>query len=104
MIPYLFIQIWSGTGKVRAILKKKIPEFSEDKRYHLSEKCPSSTEKDRRDAASFHPTTLQLLTWEMESLVTEARLNNAISKVSWTTFDFLVLVKLMILVKLSVDK
>lgn len=59
-------------GSIRPVIKRKIAEFSEDVRFHQAEKW----------VAPVVPTGgLEQLLWEVYPLVTEARLDAAISKV-----------------------
>lgn len=63
-------------GIVRPLLKVKIPEFAEDKRFHEAERWdePSHTHHPAGDP-------LDRLKWEAYNRVTENRLNAALSKV-----------------------
>jgi Rnl2 family RNA ligase len=59
-------------GSIRPVIKRKIPEFSEDARFHQAEKWT---------APAVLEGALDQLLWEVYPLVTEARLDAAISKV-----------------------
>lgn len=76
--PVTSIVIETKKGHIRPIIKKKIPEFAEDKRFHQAQKWP--TEQSRH-----HHDELSILKWEAFNLVTENRLLNTISKVGMTT-------------------
>jgi Rnl2 family RNA ligase len=67
--PMKEILVKTNKGQVRAIVKKKIEEFSEAK-YNLAEKKPNSSEIPQID----------LIRFEVDALITENRLNNALSK------------------------
>jgi Rnl2 family RNA ligase len=60
---------------VRPIIKRKIPEFAEDRRFHEAEKSVS---------APVDNTALEMLKWEAYCRVTENRLQSAVSKVGTT--------------------
>jgi Rnl2 family RNA ligase len=60
---------------VRPVVKRKIPEFAEDKRFHEAEKWSRSERPAARGSA------LDLLEREVSALSTETRLDAAISKV-----------------------
>ncbi|WP_170319263.1 RNA ligase family protein [Polyangium spumosum] len=62
------------SGAVRPVVKRKIPEFAEDERFHEAEKWSSAA---RAPSAS----ALDWLLHEASSLVNENRLNAAVSKV-----------------------
>jgi Rnl2 family RNA ligase len=59
-------------GTIRPVIKRKIPEFSEDARFHQAEKWV---------APKVTGGALEQLLWEVYPLVTEARLDAAISKI-----------------------
>lgn len=65
-------------GKIRPIIKKKIPEFAEDSRYHQAQKWTyqNITTKNQSQELSFEDELSQ----EMLALVTPTRLNNVMSK------------------------
>jgi Rnl2 family RNA ligase len=67
----LLIRTTKGSN-VRAIIKKKIAEFAEDK-YSQAEKLISTNTGELCDA--------ELLRFEIDALMTENRLNNALSKI-----------------------
>lgn len=72
--PMQSIEVETKKGRLRPVLKKKITEFAEDRRYLQSEKWPEPPELGQSDR-------LTLLQWEAFNLVTENRLVNAISKI-----------------------
>lgn len=59
-------------GSIRPVIKRKIPEFSEDARFHQAEKWA---------APAVAGGALEQLLWEVYPLVTEARLDAAVSKI-----------------------
>jgi Rnl2 family RNA ligase len=59
-------------GSIRPVIKRKIPEFSEDARFHQAEKWAAPVVTGG---------ALEQLLWEVYPLVTEARLDSAVSKV-----------------------
>jgi Rnl2 family RNA ligase len=59
-------------GSIRPVIKRKIPEFSEDARFHQAEKWAAPVVTGG---------ALEQLLWEVYPLVTEARLDAAVSKV-----------------------
>lgn len=59
-------------GSIRPVIKRKIPEFSEDARFHQAEKWA---------APAVTGGALEQLLWEVYPLVTEARLDAAVSKI-----------------------
>lgn len=71
--PLKTIMIATNRGSVRPVLKRKIAEFTEDKRFHQAQKWislqPTATQSN-----------LDLLMWEVFNLVTENRLDSALSK------------------------
>jgi Rnl2 family RNA ligase len=75
--PIKAIYINTRQGRIRPIIKRKIPEFAEDSRFHQAQKWnyqPQSTPTVN--------TSLEAeLTQEMLLLVTPTRLNNVISKI-----------------------
>ena len=77
--PLKTITIATSKGSVRPVLKRKIAEFAEDKRFHQAQKWTSPQP----------PTTIQsnldLLMWEAFNLVTENRLDSALSKLGTLT-------------------
>jgi Rnl2 family RNA ligase len=72
--PMKEILVKTNKGQVRAILKKKIEEFSEQK-FNQAEKQVSKNEIS----------SIELLRYEIEALITENRLNNALSKLGRIT-------------------
>lgn len=77
--PMQELLVKTGKGaSVRAIVKRKIEEFSEEK-YSQAEKQESKTVGSLSDA--------DLLRFEFDALVTENRLNNALSKLGHVTAD-----------------
>jgi Rnl2 family RNA ligase len=75
--PIKSIYIDTPKGKIRPILKIKIPEFNEDKRFSQAEKWVE--EKGNNSLSEVDK--LDLLKWEAFNLITENRLQNAISKI-----------------------
>jgi len=75
--PVTSILIETKKGQIRPIIKKKIAQFAEDKRFHQAQKWPTQQSTHSNDA-------LSMLKWEAFNLVTENRLLNAISKVGIT--------------------
>ncbi len=71
--PLKTILLPSGKGMSRPLLKRKIAEFAEDKRYQQAEKWVTPPKLIGQSA-------LDLLTWEAFNLVTANRLQSAISK------------------------
>jgi Rnl2 family RNA ligase len=71
--PVREIQAPSERGMIRPILKRKIPEFAEDRRFHEAEKWTT--------AATGYDGTVDLLKWEVYCRVTENRLRSAVSKI-----------------------
>jgi Rnl2 family RNA ligase len=71
--PLKTLLVETKKGAIRPVLKKKIPEFAEDKRFSEAQKwsVPSPTTQSNLD----------LLKWEAFNLVTENRLQSAVSKV-----------------------
>jgi Rnl2 family RNA ligase len=72
--PLKTLLVESSKGAIRPILKKKIPEFAEDKRF-------SQAEKWATPPPGALPGNLDLLIWEAFNLVTENRLHSVLSKV-----------------------
>ncbi len=75
--PVKLISIETSNGKNRPILKKKIAEFAEDRRFHQAtkwnlSKTPIFSEEEQAES---------WLREAMMALVVETRLNNAISKI-----------------------
>jgi len=62
-------------GSIRPVVKRKIPEFAEDARYHAAEKWPA------RPAPSAGAPALEMLKYEVSALATDTRLHAAVSKV-----------------------
>ncbi len=75
--PVKSIYIDTPKGKIRPILKIKIPEFNEDKRFSQAEKWV----EDKGSNSLSEIDKLDLLKWEAFNLITENRLQNAISKI-----------------------
>lgn len=78
--PIKVIYIETHKGKVRPILKIKIPEFAEDSRFHQATKW---TSQKTLPLQSLTPglSIEEELSQEMLALVTETRLSNVISKI-----------------------
>jgi len=64
-------------GKLRPVIKLKIPQFAEDKRFHQAQKW----DYNRYDNTEKFPLTSDRLETEALNLVTLNRLNNLISKI-----------------------
>lgn len=76
--PMRTILVPTKKGMERPIMKNKIPEFSEDKRFHTASKW---TEAAPSEQSWQSPETLFAdLSYEVSSLVTTQRIDNAISK------------------------
>jgi Rnl2 family RNA ligase len=75
--PVKSIYVETSKGRFRPILKKKIPEFAEDSRFHQATKWTNQKALVLTQALSLE----EELSQEMLALVTETRLNNVISKV-----------------------
>jgi Rnl2 family RNA ligase len=77
--PIQSIYVETPKGRIRPILKVKIPEFAEDSRFH------QATKWTYQQAPALHPSQeLSIedeLSQEMLALVKETRLNNVISKI-----------------------
>jgi len=71
----------------RAIIKNKIPEFSEDRRFHQAEKwdASSSANINNKQSSSSSSNVVEMLSYEAMALVSEQRLHNAISKIGRVT-------------------
>lgn len=74
--PYHSIYIETGKEKIRPIIKKKIPEFAEDSRFHQAKKWTVPQQPIITQKLSLE----EELSQEMLALVTLNRLNNVISK------------------------
>lgn len=72
--PVTTIYIETKKGLIRPILKKKIPDFAEDKRFHQAQNWSEQQKQSPDDS-------LSLLKWELFNLITQNRLQNAISKI-----------------------
>ena len=75
--PMKPIYVETSKGRFRPILKKKIPKFAEDSRFHQATKWNSQKATVQTIDLSFE----EELSQEMLALVTETRLSNVISKV-----------------------
>jgi Rnl2 family RNA ligase len=73
--PVRAVKVAKREGWIRPVIKRKIPEFSEDARFHDASKWAS------RPAPSDGAAALEWLKYEVSALVTEARLAAAVSKV-----------------------
>ncbi len=71
--PLKAITIATNKGQIRPVLKRKIPEFAEDRRFHQAQKWSPQQPTDTQSR-------LDLLKWEVFNLVTENRLHSALSK------------------------
>lgn len=74
--PVKSIYIETCKDRIRPIIKRKIPEFAEDKRYHQSQKWTYNHTAIQKKELSFEDELCQ----EMLNLVTVTRLDNVISK------------------------
>ncbi|MEM7715009.1 MAG: RNA ligase family protein, partial [Cyanobacteria bacterium P01_A01_bin.68] len=74
--PVKSFYIETRKGRIRPIIKHKIPEFAEDSRYHQAQKWIYQNTVVENKELSFEDELLQ----EMLALVTVTRLNNVISK------------------------
>ena len=72
--PLKSIYVETKKGKVRPIIKKKIAAFTEDRRFHQAKKWPDERSPSQEEHFS-------VLKWEGFNLITENRLQNAISKI-----------------------
>lgn len=72
--PVAAVHIPGRSAPLRPVIKRKIPEFAEDARFHEAQKWTAA----RRDTATG---ALEILKYEVSALATEARLDSAISKV-----------------------
>lgn len=75
--PIKSIYIETPKGRIRPILKKKIPEFAEDSRFHQAKKWEATPALVLPE----YQTIESELSQEMQALVTPNRLNNVISKI-----------------------
>lgn len=75
--PLKTLLIETKKGAIRPVLKKKIPEFAEDKRFSEAQKWSALSPSTQ--------SALDLLKWEAFNLVTENRLQSAVSKVGALT-------------------
>ena len=74
--PVKSFYIETRKGRIRPIIKHKIPEFAEDSRYHQAQKWIYQNAVVENKELSFEDELLQ----ELLTLVTVTRLNNVISK------------------------
>ncbi|MEM9922537.1 MAG: RNA ligase family protein [Cyanobacteria bacterium P01_D01_bin.50] len=74
--PVKSFYIETRKGRIRPIIKHKIPEFAEDSRYHQAQKWIYQNTVIENQELSFEDELLQ----ELLTLVTVTRLNNVISK------------------------
>ena len=79
--PVQSIHIETAKGRFRPILKRKIPEFAEDRRFHQATKWMSSKFPALNEELSIE----EELSQEMLALVTKTRLSNVISKLGRVT-------------------
>lgn len=75
--PMRTVLVTTKKGLERAILKSKIAEFSEDRRYHTAEKWDDQPAEPHWESQD---TAVADLAYELSSLVTTQRIDNAISK------------------------
>lgn len=74
--PVKSIYVETAKGKIRPILKIKIPKFAEDSRFHQSTKWIAQNQTTPIQDLTIE----EELTHQMLSLITETRLHNVISK------------------------
>ncbi|MEM7725777.1 MAG: RNA ligase family protein [Cyanobacteria bacterium P01_A01_bin.45] len=74
--PLKALYIETPKGKIRPIIKHKTSTFAEDKRFHQSVKWSDTRLYVSQDE-------LEILRWEAFNLITENRLQNAISKIGY---------------------
>jgi Rnl2 family RNA ligase len=75
--PMREIVLHGGGSIIRPLLKVKIPEFAEDKRFHEAERWDNAPPKGSPTSSD----ALELLKWEAYNRVTDNRLNATLSKV-----------------------
>ncbi len=68
----------TAKGKLRPVVKKKISEFAEDKRFHQAQKWNYNLTVSKDKKLEINP---EFIETEILSLITENRLNNVISKI-----------------------
>ena len=73
--PARAVRVPRRAGWIRPVVKRKIPEFAEDARYHAAEKWAA------RPAPSEGAPALEILKHEVSALVTDTRLDAAVSKI-----------------------
>lgn len=73
--PVRAVSVPRRAGSIRPVIKRKIPEFAEDARFHEAEKWAA------RPAPADGAVALEVLRYEVSALVTETRLAAAVSKV-----------------------
>lgn len=73
--PVRAVSVPRRAGAIRPVIKRKIPEFAEDARFHEAEKWAT------RPAPGVAAAALEVLRYEVSALVTETRLAAAVSKV-----------------------
>lgn len=71
--PVKALEVSGSHGLIRPVLKKKIPAFAEDKRYSAAQRWPARPVE--------YSSLLETLQWAAFSMVTENRLQSAISKI-----------------------
>jgi Rnl2 family RNA ligase len=81
--PVKSIYVETSKGKFRPIIKRKIPEFAEDSRYHQATKWTNTKTQIFTEELSLEAELCQ----EMLALVTVNRLNNVISKFGRVAVD-----------------
>lgn len=80
--PMRTILVPTKKGAERPIIKSKIPEFSEDRRFHAASKWDEASSSNHSPSAWQSPETISAdLSYELSSLVTSQRIDNAISKI-----------------------
>jgi Rnl2 family RNA ligase len=87
--PVKSIYVETKNGKIRPIVKHKIPTFAEDNRYHQAQKWSDQQPLDSENPES-------IVTQEILALVTQNRLNNIISKIGRNSQSQQQLVKLLV--------
>ena len=78
--PMRSILVPTKKGLERPILKSKIPEFSEDRRFHAAAKWSESSSSSSTTPWQSPEMIMADLSYELTSLVTPQRIDNAVSK------------------------
>lgn len=80
MRPVEPVTVETKRGLARPALKKKIPSFAEDKRYHQAQAWEEESGGSWRDGALDEATAAAMWCWELKARVNEMRVHSAISK------------------------